>query len=162
MSMPLNHPCPLLRKLYAEALEDLYFDPVMNFGALRMLRDIEEIEKQMFKLEKKFDMKNESSINHSAVELNDVVNLVRSKFQSKVDMSNWDVEILSAEYLYRANYQNNFVMIRELRDADYLDITFFKSDRINEKIFDDYLDLGITFKPKNIEEVKIILNSVDA
>lgn len=34
--------CPLLRKLYNEALEDLYNDPVMNFEALRILREIEE------------------------------------------------------------------------------------------------------------------------
>lgn len=96
------------------------------------------------------------------MELKNVVNLIREKFESKVDMSNWDVNILSAEHLYKSNYQNNFVMIRELREADYFDITFFKSDRINEKIFDDYLDLGITFKPKTIEEVKIILKCVDA
>lgn len=34
--------CLLLRKLYNEALEDLYNDPVMNFEALRILREIEE------------------------------------------------------------------------------------------------------------------------
>jgi hypothetical protein len=34
--------CPLLKKLYDEALEDLYCDPVMNFEALRILREIEE------------------------------------------------------------------------------------------------------------------------
>lgn len=34
--------CPLLRKLWEEALDDLYNDPVMNFEALRILREIEE------------------------------------------------------------------------------------------------------------------------
>lgn len=34
--------CPLLKKLYDEALEDLYTDPVMNFEAMRVLREIEE------------------------------------------------------------------------------------------------------------------------
>lgn len=34
--------CPLLRKIWEEALEDLYYDPVMNFEALRILKEIEE------------------------------------------------------------------------------------------------------------------------
>lgn len=77
-------------------------------------------------------------------------------------MSNWDVDILSTENLFRTNYQNNYVMVYELRNTGYFDITFFKSDRINEKIFDDYLEVGITFKPKSIDELKIILDCVDA
>lgn len=43
--------CPLLRKLYDEALEDLYNDPVMNFEALDRLREIEEAQKELIRIE---------------------------------------------------------------------------------------------------------------
>lgn len=61
------------------------------------------------------------------MDIKGVINLIRVKYQNKVDISNWDFQILSAKYLFRADYQNNFVMIRELIDADYFDITFLKA-----------------------------------
>lgn len=43
--------CPLLKKLYDEALEDLYNDPVMNFETQDRLREIEEAQKELIRIE---------------------------------------------------------------------------------------------------------------
>lgn len=96
------------------------------------------------------------------MELKTVITLIREKFQNKIDTSTWDSDLLSEKYLYKAEYQNKFALVSELQDADYFEIIFFKSDRKNEKILDDCLDVGICFRPKSIDNVKTILYAIDA
>lgn len=91
--------------------------------------------------------------------LQDVLNIAKKKFENEVDTSDWFQKVA---HTLKTPYNNIFCTIRELENADYFEITFFKSDRKLDDLFDDYSEVGITFYPKFIDDVVLIFNSVDA
>jgi hypothetical protein len=96
------------------------------------------------------------------MEITEAKKILTSKFQSEVDVSNYSYPLLSFNNILKAEYQNNYVALRENAKDNQLEITFFKSDRKNEELFDDYMDVGICFYPKSAEHLKVIVDSVDA
>jgi hypothetical protein len=96
------------------------------------------------------------------MELKEAIRILKQKFQAEVDISNFDCPILSFNNILKAEFQNQYVALRENARDNQLEITFFKSDQKNDKLFDDYTDVGICFYPKSTEHLKIILDSVDA
>jgi hypothetical protein len=91
--------------------------------------------------------------------LQDVLKTAKKKFENEIDTSDWFQKVT---HTLKTPYNNNFVTIRELKDVDYFEITFFKSDRKLNDLFDDYSEVGITFYPKFIDDVVLLFNSVDA
>ncbi len=96
------------------------------------------------------------------MELKEIKKIVQSKFQTEVDISNFDCSVLSFNTILKVEFENQYVVIRENSRDNQLEIAFFKSDQKGDKLFDDYIDLGICFCPKSIEHVKIIIDSLDA
>jgi len=96
------------------------------------------------------------------MELKEAIGILKSKFQIEVDISNFDCPILSFNNILQAEFQNQYVVLRENARDNQLEITFFKSQNKNDKLFDDYIDIGISFYPKSTEHLKIIIDSIDA
>lgn len=92
------------------------------------------------------------------MDLQEVIKIAQNKFQTQIDPSYLENENLK---IFKAEFQNNYVLINELRDADYYEISFFKSDRKYEHIYDDQLYFGVTFYPKTLEAVKCIFETID-
>lgn len=92
------------------------------------------------------------------MKLQDVLMIAKKKFENEIDTSDWFQKIA---YTLKTPYNNNFVTIRELKDADYFEITFFRSDRNLNDLYDDYSEVGITFYPRFIDDVLLLFNSVD-
>ena len=96
------------------------------------------------------------------MKIKEAIKILNQKFQTEVNVSNFDCPILSFNHIFKAEYQNNYVALRENARDNNLEVAFFKSDRTNDKLFDDYMDVGICFYPKSLENLKIILDAVDA
>lgn len=91
--------------------------------------------------------------------LQDVLKVAKIKFKNEIDTSDWFQKVA---HTLKTQYNNNFVTIRELIDVDYFEITFFKSDKKLDDLFNDYSEVGITFYPKFIDDVVLLFNSIDA
>lgn len=96
------------------------------------------------------------------MELKKAIQPIKKKFQTQIDLQIWDDPILSFKHVFKAEYQNSYVAIRENVGDHHLEVTFFKSDKKHDRLFDDYIDFGIVFYPKTIENLRSILDSIDA
>ena len=96
------------------------------------------------------------------MELKKVLQLIKKKYQIEIELQIWDDPVLSFKHVFKAEYQNSYVAIRENVRDHYLEVTFFKSDKKHDRLFDDYIDFGIVFYPKTIENLKSLLDSIDA
>lgn len=93
------------------------------------------------------------------MKLDEIVKYARVKYSIELDLTEW---LEKVSVTLKAPYQNNYVTIRGLRDAEKFEITFFKSQANHDNLFDDYVDFGVSFYPGSIEEVKLLFKIVDA
>ena len=63
-------------------------------------------------------------------------------------------------HIFKEDLHNHYVAIRKL-DSGLIEITFFKSDRKDEKLIEDYIELGISFHPETINDVQTIFRTVN-
>ncbi len=97
------------------------------------------------------------------MELKEAISIVKSKFQNSVDVRFTDSAILTFDKLLKAEYQNLYIALKELKSHnEIIEVTFFKSDRKGDRLIWDFVELGIRFYPKNIEELNTIIRTIKA
>lgn len=90
--------------------------------------------------------------------LNEVLKVAKKKYEKEIDTSDW---LLKETNTLKVPYKNNYVTIRTLLYVNYFEITFFKSDKKQERIFEDYFEMGISFYPQTIDDVILLFNAID-
>lgn len=86
----------------------------------------------------------------------DIINLILQ--------SDFSIQINSAcdmpGYVFKIQYSNSYLCLNELEDSNKIELTFFKSDRNIENIFNDYIDFGISFYVSSCDEACFFLKSI--
>lgn len=63
-------------------------------------------------------------------------------------------------HIFKEDLHNHYVAIRKL-ETGLIEITFFKSNRKEEKLVEDYVELGISFYPVTISDVQTLFKTVN-
>lgn len=88
--------------------------------------------------------------------IENVKKIIQLRFSQEVKTLD---EYLNEKLVLKVRYGNIYVAIIPLNQCDYFEITFFKSHRCKDDLFNDFIDNGITFLPKTEEELLTIINN---
>lgn len=89
------------------------------------------------------------------------IEIVNQKFPQYIPIEETKAQVFNqAAVLFKEKFQNNYCYL-ELKEGETIELTLFKSDYKHfDKIEDDFLQNGVSFKIINIKQTEIIIYSL--